>query len=98
MKPEHDFREQAWEVLRICQRRDAVALGLNMDSSKDEIVKDLSFGRLALSIPEQHYEILTMIMPELNSPDGTEQTLAWKTFMGMDESLPYKPNKKMRNM
>lgn len=94
-----DFTEQAWEVLRRMQKRDYKMLDLQMDLAKDDSnLKDLTFGRLALSIPADHYEVLTMIMPDLQCPDAEIKTKAWKAFTFMPESLPYKPNAKMRNL
>jgi len=90
--------EEALLVLKYCQQRDFKELGKQMDMQKDEIVTDLSFGRLALQIPEQHYELLTMAYPKLQHSDATVKTLAWKEFMKSDLSLPYKVNSKMRAM
>ena len=94
-----DFTAQAWEVLKQMQKRDYKMLDLQMDCAKDDTnLKDLTFGRLALSIPEDHYEVLTMIMPDLQHPDAEVKTKAWKAFTFMEESLPYKPNAKMRTL
>jgi len=93
-----DFSVQAFAVLQQMQRRDYAHLDKQMDMAKDEIVKDLSFGRLALQIPEDHYEVLTMLYPDLQNRDATVKTLAWKAFMDTETSLPYKVNNKQRKM
>lgn len=93
-----DFSEQAIAVLLTMQRRDYAHLDKQMDMQKDEIITDLSFGRLALTMPQDHYEVCTMIWPDLQNKDATEKTLAWKRFMGTEFSLPYKVNTKQRKM
>ena len=93
-----DFTDQALIVLKQMQQRDYKEMDLAMNMQKDEIITDLSFGRLALQIPEDHYEVLSMLYPDIQSSDATIKTLAWKTFMETDISLPYKVNKKMRKM
>ena len=92
------FTLQARAVLKLMQERDFPTLSLQMDCAKDVNVKDLSFGRLALDIPQDHYEVLTMIYPDLQCPDAEIKTRAWKAFCLTDESLPYKPNSKQRKM
>ena len=95
----NDFTAMAWEVLRQMQQRDYKVLDLRMDCAKDDTnLKDLTFGRLVLSIPEDHYEVLTMIMPDLQNPIPEVKTKAWKAFTFMDESLPYKPNAQQRTL
>ena len=93
-----DFTKQAHFVLKEMQKRDYPHLQSQVDCAQDVNIKDLSFGRLALSIPEDHYEVLTMIYPDLQCPDAQIKTKAWKAFCISDESLPYKPNKKQRSM
>ncbi len=93
-----DFTKQALAVLHIMQRRDYAHLDNQMDMAKDEIIRDLTFGRWALSIPEDHHEVLTMLYPDLQSQDATIKTLAWKAFMDTDDALPYKVNSKQRKM
>jgi len=90
---EGDFTAQAKYVLREMQRRDYPLLDSQVHCAKDVNLKDLTFGRLALSIPQQHYEVLTMIYPDLQSPDAEIKTKAWKAFCITEESIPYKPNK-----
>ncbi len=93
-----NFRQAALEVLKFMQKRDYYHLDKQMDMAKNEIITDLSFGRLALQIPTDHYEVLTMLFPEIQSKDATEKTLGWKEFMASEYSLPYKPNSKQRSM
>ncbi len=93
-----DFTDMAHEVLKQMQQRDYAALDLQMDCAKDVNIKDLTFGRLALQIPSDHYEVLTMIYPDLQCPDAQIKTQAWKAFCITDESLPYKSNIKQRTM
>lgn len=95
----NDFTEAAWEVLRFMQKRDYRQLDVQMQMANDyDAIKDLSFGRLALRIPQDHLEVLKMLMPDITAPDAEIQTKAWKAFTMMDESLPYKPNAKARKM
>ncbi len=93
-----DFFEQAYAVLQSMQHRDYAQLDRQMDMAKDEIITDLSFGRLALQIPQDHYEVLTMLYPDIQNRDAQVKTLAWKAFMATDTSLPYKVNIKQRTM
>jgi len=92
------IEEEALTVLKNLQSIDYAHLDNQMDMQKDDIITDLSFGRLALQIPVQHYELLTMAYPELQNPDSEAKTLAWKRFMETDLSLPYKVNSKQRTM
>ena len=92
------IESEALQVLTYMQQRDYIELDKQMDMAKDEIINDLSFGRLALTIPEQHYEVLTMAYPKLQNPDAQIKSLEWKRVMAMDICLPYKNNAKMRSM
>ncbi len=92
------IEEEALQVLKWRQAVDYAALDKQMDMQKDEIVTDLSFGRLALQIPEDHYELLTMAYPQLQNPDAEVKTLAWKKFMSSELSIPYKINAKQQSM
>jgi len=92
------FTLQARAVLKLMQERDYPSLKARMDCAKDVNLKDLSFGRLALDIPTDHYEVLTMIYPDLQCPDAEIKKKAWQAFCMTDESLPYKPNKLQRTM
>jgi len=89
---------EALAVLKEFQRRDYKHLDEQMDMQKDEIVTDLSFGRLAMTIPEDHYEVLTIAFPLLQNSDAQIKSLEWKRVMAMDICLPYKVNTKMRSM
>lgn len=60
-----------------------------------EGLKDLSFGRWALSIPEIDYKKLVLANPALRSQDQVERTLAWKSFMASPESVPYRVNERI---
>ena len=60
-----------------------------------EGLKDLSFGRWALSIPEIDYKKLVKANPALKSLDTVERTLAWKRFMASPESVPYRVNERI---
>lgn len=93
-----NYAKEARMVLDVMQKRDYRLLDLNMDCAKDVNVKDLSFGRMALDIPPDHYEVLTLIYPDLVCPDAQIKLKAWKAFCISDESLPYKPNIKQRTM
>lgn len=89
---------QARYVLKQMQKRDFPMLDAQVACANDVNINDLSFGRLALSIPEDHYEVLTLIYPDLQCPDAQIKTNAWKAFCISDESIPYKPNKLLRSM
>lgn len=93
-----NYAAEARQVLKTMQMRDYRLLDLKMDCAKDVNIKDLSFGRMALDIPVDHYEVLKLIYPDLTCPDAEIKTQAWKAFCISDESLPYKPNIKQRNM
>lgn len=92
------IEEEALAVLKWRQAVDFPEMDKQMDMQKDEIINDLSFGRLALQIPEDHYELLTMAYPQLQNPDATIKTLEWKRVMALDICLPYKVNAKQRKM
>ncbi len=61
-----------------------------------EITKDLSFGRLAFSAPQDHYELLTMIYPEMQSPDAEIKTKFYKSIGNLELFQPYLINPKER--
>jgi len=94
----HNFIDQAREVLKQMQQRDYALMDAQMDCAKDVNIKDLSFGRMGLQMPQDHYEVITMIYPDLQCPDADIKTKAWKVFCMTDESLPYKVNIKQRTM
>ena len=89
---------EALMVLKYRQAVDYADLDKQMDMQKDEIIKDLSFGRLAMTIPQDHYELLTMAFPLLQHTDAQIKSLEWKRVMALDICLPYKVNTKMRAM
>ena len=92
------IEEEALAVLKWRQAVDFPEMDKQMDMQKDEIINDLSFGRLALQIPEDHYELLTMAYPQLQNPDAQIKSLEWKRVMALDICLPYKVNAKQRKM
>lgn len=62
----------------------------NAELRKSEAVRDLSFGRLALTIPLEDWQDLRARYPELASKDGEIRARAWQRFISSAESLPYK--------
>ena len=93
-----DYAKEALIVLKTMQMRDYKLLSLKMDCAKDVNLNDLSFGRIALDIPTDHYEVLKLIYPDLICQDADIKTKAWKAFCISEESLPYKSNIKQRSM
>jgi len=53
-------------------------------------VRDLSFARPALTIPELDWRRLVRANPDLKSPDAEIKTKAWMKFMNSSESLIYR--------
>jgi hypothetical protein len=53
-------------------------------------VKDLGFGRAALTIPQHDYMRLTKANPDLISPDAEIKTKAWQRFWRTSESRIYR--------
>jgi hypothetical protein len=53
-------------------------------------VKDLSFGRWALSIPELDHIHLVAKYPDLQSHHGPTKQAALAKFMASSESAPYR--------
>jgi len=94
----HNFIDQAKEVLKQMQKRDYQLMDFNMNCAKDVNLKDLTFGRVALQIPQDHYEVLTMIFPDIQCADAEIKTQAWKAFCIDEISTPYKTNIKQRTM
>ena len=93
-----DYSKEARLVLKYMQKRDYGLLDVTINRAKDVNVKDLSFGRMALDIPTDHYEVLKLIYPDLVCPDAEIKKKAWQAFCISDESIPYKPNIKQRKM
>ena len=99
MQAEHSKIEDiALQVLRNRQREDYGLMDKQMNMQKDEIIRDLSFARLALKVPEDHYELLTMAFPLLQCTDAVEKTKEWKRVTKMDICRPYLVNKKQRSL
>ncbi len=62
----------------------------NQRLQNERVLRDLSFGRMALSIPELDYAHLVRKYPDLASPDGEIKQRAWAKFCASSESAPYK--------
>ncbi len=92
------IQDQARAVLRYLQYRDYPELKKHQEIANTDVIKDLSFARLAISIPEQHYEVVKMAFPEVACPDATERSLGWKEYMKHVLSKPYKINSKQKMM
>ena len=56
----------------------------------EQPLRDLSFGRWALSIPELDWHYLTRKYPELKAQDRATRDKALAKFMASHESAPYK--------
>ena len=80
------------------QKRDYAYLSRQVACANDVNIKDLTFGRMALDIPYEHYQVLIALYPDLQCPDAEIKTKAWKAFCISPESIPYKPNKLQRAM
>ena len=87
-----DEVKQARFVLNEMVKRDFAQIYLNIE--KAENVRDLSFGRMMLSIPDDHRRVLSLIYPEIDSKDSQIKTRAWKRLMKDEITLPYRVNKK----
>lgn len=53
-------------------------------------LRDLSFGRLELTIPYEDWLALREKYPDLASKDGEIKTRAWLAFRNSAESRPYR--------
>jgi hypothetical protein len=53
-------------------------------------LRDLSFGRLALTIPLEDLDALRAKYPDLASRDAGIRSAAWKRFIASAESKPYR--------
>jgi hypothetical protein len=89
-----DEVKQARYILGEMVRRDFAEIYFNIEMAKDENVKDLTFGRMMLSIPEDHRRVLALIYPEIDSPDAQIKTKAWKRLMKDEITMPYRINQK----
>ena len=88
-------RNFAIHKLKEMQRKDHPVIRENIELAKaEDSVRDLSFGRLALSIPDDHRTVLGNIFPDLDSHDAQIRTKAWKAFLKHDLSRPYRINAK----
>lgn len=88
-------RDYAIHALKTMQKRDCIEIAFNLEMAKaEENVKDLSFGRMAFSIPEDHRRILALIFPEIDSPDAKIRSKAWMKLMKNDLTIPYRINAK----
>ena len=68
---------------------------LNQTLQRDKPLRDLSFGRWGLQIPENEYNRLLLKKPELSCWDKDIRTKAWKRFMASSESKPYRVHEKV---
>ena len=66
-------RELAIKHVVQMQHRDRLDISVQ-HALADMGTKDLSFARLALSIPDDHYELLKLIYPDMVCPDGKIKT------------------------
>ncbi len=88
-------RNYAIYALKQMQKRDAPEIAFNLEMAKaEDSVKDLTFGRMMLSIPDDHRRILALIFPEIDSQDAEIRTKAWKRLMKDDLIKPYRLNAK----
>lgn len=88
-------RNYAIHALRKMQKRDFVEIYFNLEMAKaEDSVRDLTFGRMMFSIPEDHRRILALIFPAIDSEDSIERTKAWKKLFKHELTLPYRINAK----
>ena len=88
-------RNYAIFALKQMQARDKSEIEFNLALAKaTDSVRDLSFGRMALSIPEDHRRILALIYPGIDEKDGKDRTKAWMKLMKDDLTIPYRINAK----
>ncbi len=93
MEVEHSHVEaDAIAILKQLQRRDYAWLDQRLKEVRDFPLDDLSFGRLGLSIPEDHYDVLVIAYPLLQCTDAVIQTREWNKFARSDLAIPYKVN------
>lgn len=85
----------ARSILKEMQMRDKPEIDVNLSMARlENDIKDFSFGRMALSIPDDHRRVLALIYPEIDSPDGQIKTKAWKRLMKDELTYPYRINPK----
>ena len=58
--------------------------------AEPEALRSADWGRWALRIPQDDYDTLTALYPQLASADGRVKHEAWKHFMSLDISIPYR--------
>ncbi len=92
------IKEQALQVLAFLQKRDKLVMDKQVDMAREDAVRDLSFGRLALSIPEDHFPVAVIAFPDLRSDHADMKTAAYKQFMLHPISYPYRVNKNLQRM
>jgi len=92
------IEDYALMALRARQREDYKILDKQMAMGREDVFNDMSFGRLAMTIPDDHYELLTMAFPLLQCKDAVEKTKEWKRVSRMDICLPYLVNKNQRGV
>ena len=54
------------------------------------VLRDLTFGRLALTVPLEDWDALKLKYPDLASKDGEIRSRAWTRFIASAESEPYR--------
>jgi len=87
--------QMARSILTEMQWRDKQEIDINLSVARlENDIKDFSFGRMALSIPEDHRRVLALIYPEIDSPDGQIRTKAWKKLMKDELLRAYRINPK----
>jgi len=88
-------RDYAIHALKEMQKRDYAHIKFNLAMAKaEDSVRDLTFGRMMFSIPEDHRRILALIFPGIDSEDAKDRTKEWKKLMKNDLTIPYRVNAK----
>ena len=88
-------RDYAIHALKTMQKRDYIEIDFNLAMAKaEDSVRDLTFGRMMFSIPDDHRRILALIFPGIDSEDAIERTKEWKKLMKHELTYPYRLNKK----
>lgn len=58
--------------------------------AEPEALRSADWGRWALRIPQDDYDELVKLYPQLQSSDSRVKHEAWKHFMALDVSIPYR--------
>lgn len=87
-----DEVKQARFVLNEMVKRDFAQIYLNIEEAEN--VRDMTFGRMMLSIPDDHRRVLALIYPEIDSKDSQIKTRAWKRLMKDEITAPYRVNQR----